>query len=75
MKPVLEGRSPLTEVLGSSACSGMFFWFFKGVLQGNDNPSCSVQIFFLPMHFQGAFSDLLNFAFTLTRVLHAAVCI
>lgn len=55
------------------------FWdvllVFKGILQENDNPKWSVQIFFLPMYFQGAFSDLLNFVFILTWDLHSAVWI
>lgn len=48
MKPVLEGRNQLTNILRSSdfflgCCPG-----FKGICQENDNPKWSVQIFFFP---------------------------
>ncbi|KAM9222229.1 fas-binding factor 1 [Leptosomus discolor] len=38
MKPVLEGRNQLTKVLGSSDCSGMFFWFLKVFLKKTTIP-------------------------------------
>lgn len=46
---------------------------FKDILEEIDNPKCPD--FSLPVHLQGAFSDLLHFSFILTWDLGSAVWI